>query len=229
MFIKKMQELIGYEFKNDDYLIEALTHSSYSNETKGKKIHNNERLEFLGDSVLSIVISEYLFKTFPNTPEGNLTKLRAKIVCEATLAQCAKDIMLGDYMNFGKGEEMTGGRQRASILADAFEALIAAIYLDGGIASANEFIINYMQKHIDDAVSGKFFLDYKTHFQELVQNDKNNKINYEIVKEEGPDHCKLFYANVLLNDKVVGSGQGRSKKEAEQEAAKAALEGELCI
>ncbi len=229
MCCKELQLSIGYEFKNEQYLMEALTHSSYSNEIKNAKGHNNERLEFLGDSVLSLVISEYIFKTFPNTPEGKLTKLRAKIVCEPTLASCAKNIKLGQYMNFGKGEEMTGGRERASILADAFEALIAAIYLDGGLESAEKFIIEYMQKYIDDSVSGKVFLDYKTHFQELAQNDKNNKINYEIVKEEGPDHCKMFYANVLLNDVVVGSGKGRSKKEAEQEAAKDALEAGTCI
>ncbi len=229
MFQKELEIQIGYEFSDDELIFEALTHSSYANEIKNKDIRNNERLEFLGDSVLSLVISEYIFKTFPEITEGKLTKIRSKIVCEATLAQCAKDIKLGNYLKFGKGEEMTGGRKRVSILADAFEALIAAIYLDGGYESVKLFILNHMKKYVEDSVNGKVFLDYKTHFQELVQNDKNNKINYEIFKEEGPDHRKVFFANVLVNDLIVGTGSGKSKKEAEQEAAKDALEERNCV
>ncbi len=224
MFHGNLEQLIHYEFKKEEILIEALTHSSYTNEHKNKHLPNNERLEFLGDAVLSIVISEHLFNLLTDIPEGKLTRLRSKIVCESTLAKCAKNIELGSHMQFGKGEEMTGGRDRESILADAFEALIAAIYLDGGLDSAKEFIHSQMDSFVQDAIEGKIFLDYKTHFQELIQNDKYNKIHYEVVDEEGPDHCKTFYTEVYLNDDVVGHGSGRSKKEAEQDAARYALE-----
>lgn len=199
---------------------EALTHSSFSNEKKDESVHNNERLEFLGDAVLSIVISDYLFKNHTNLPEGELTKIRSKIVCETTLGECAKLIELGSFMFFGKGEEMTGGRQRISILADAFEAVIAAIYLDGGMEAARKFIMCTMKEQIDNAITGKVFLDYKTHLQEIVQVKKDNRIKYEIIGEEGPDHSKIFYTQVKLNDSIIGYGKGRSKKEAEQEAAK---------
>lgn len=222
---RELQKKIGYFFKNISYLNEALTHSSYSNEKKSINAnHNNERLEFLGDSVLSIIISEYLFTKYKNFPEGELTKLRAKIVCESTLSDCSKKIELGKYMYFGKGEEMTGGRERTSILADAFEALIAAIYLDGGFEESKRFILNHMKNKIVDAVEGRVFLDYKTHLQELIQSNPINHISYEIIKEEGPDHCKIFHTRVKLNDEILGVGIGRSKKESEQEAAKMALE-----
>lgn len=222
--MKTFEKNIQYTFKNQSLLKEALTHSSFSNERKENAVHNNERLEFLGDAVLSIVISDYLFKNHVDLPEGELTKIRSKIVCESTLGECSKRIELGQFMYFGKGEEMTGGRQRTSILADAFEALIAAIYLDGGIDASRKFIMAYMKEFIHNAITGKVFLDYKTHLQEIVQIRKDNRIKYEIIGEEGPDHCKLFYTQVKLNDIVIGYGKGRSKKEAEQEAAKMAIE-----
>lgn len=222
--MRTFEKNIQYTFKNQGLLKEALTHSSFSNERKENVVHNNERLEFLGDAVLSIVISDYLFKNHVDLPEGELTKIRSKIVCESTLGECSKRIDLGEFMYFGKGEEMTGGRKRTSILADAFEALIAAIYLDGGIEASRKFIMNFMREHIHNAINGKVFLDYKTHLQEIVQIRKDNRIKYEIIGEEGPDHCKLFYTQVKLNDIVIGYGKGRSKKEAEQEAAKMAIE-----
>lgn len=219
-----LEHLIGYRFEDQTRLTEALTHSSYSNERKGESPQNNERLEFLGDAVLSIAISEYLFRQYATLPEGELTKIRSKVVCEATLSDCARKLSLGEAMRFGRGEEMTGGRQRASILADAFEALIAAIYLDGGMAPAADFVRRQLKRPVEDAISGKVFLDYKTHLQELIQTRRENRIRYEIVREEGPDHCKVFHTQVLLNETIVGSGQGRSKKEAEQEAARAAID-----
>lgn len=222
--MRTFEKNIQYNFKNQGLLKEALTHSSFSNERKDNSVHNNERLEFLGDAVLSIVISDYLFKNHVDLPEGELTKIRSKIVCESTLGECSRRISLGEFMYFGKGEEMTGGRKRTSILADAFEALIAAIYLDGGIEASRKFIMSYMKEFIQNAINGKVFLDYKTHLQEIVQIRKDNRIKYEIIGEEGPDHCKLFYTQVKLNDIVIGYGKGRSKKEAEQEAAKMAIE-----
>lgn len=218
-----LERAIGYPFNDLKLLEEALTHSSFSNEKKGKNPRNNERLEFLGDSVLSVVISEYLFSNYPDLPEGELTKIRAKVVCEMTLGECSKKISLGTYMNLGRGEEMTGGRERVSILADAFEALIAAIYLDGGLEPARAFVINQMENVIVHAVGGKVIHDYKTFLQELVQTKKENRIIYELFGEEGPDHCKTFHIQVKLNDRIIGNGTGRSKKEAEQEAAKVAI------
>lgn len=223
MEFSQFEREIEYKFKNEKLLLEALTHSSYSNERRSEVITNNERLEFLGDAVLSIAISDHLFTRHQNLPEGELTKIRSKIVCEATLSECARQLKIGEVMRFGKGEEMTGGRKRASILADAFEALIAAIYLDGGMAAAMKFVYKNLETSIQTATSGKIFLDYKTHLQELIQVQRDNRIRYEIVAEEGPDHCKVFHTEVFLNDRVLGSGQGRSKKEAEQAAAKAAV------
>jgi len=222
-----LEKIIKYEFIKKDLLVEALTHSSYANE---KKIGlYNERLEFLGDSVLGIVISDYLFRNYPKLPEGELTKTRAKIVCEPTLADCARAITLGDYLLLGKGEEATGGRDRTSLLADAYEALIGAIYLDGGIESAQGFILSNMNSIIKDAIKGKIFIDYKTKLQEIIQNGSNNTITYELVKEYGPDHNKTFYTQVKKNDVVIGYGNGKSKKESEQNAAKMALRGEKDI
>ncbi|MGB3367842.1 MAG: ribonuclease III [Acidaminobacteraceae bacterium] len=223
--IKKneIEKIIAYKFQNPAFLYEALTHSSYSNERRSQEVKNNERLEFLGDSVLSIVISDYLFNNYTELPEGELTKIRSKIVCESTLGECSRRINIGQFMLFGKGEEMTGGRERTSILADAFEALIASIYMDGGLEQAKKFILIQMQDKIGDSVEGKVFLDYKTHLQEIVQVNKDNRIAYEIINEEGPDHCKIFHTHVKLNDSTIGLGIGRSKKESEQEAAKMAL------
>lgn len=220
--ICKFEENIDYKFNNKEYILEALTHSSYSNENK--RYNFNERLEFLGDSVLSIVVSDYLFKNEKELPEGELTKLRASIVCEESLSEVANNIKLGEYMLLGKGEEATGGRERISILADAFEAVIAAIYLDGSIEDAKKFILTNMEDIILDARRGKIFRDYKTHLQEVLQGKGENNIWYKLIDEKGPDHNKRFIMEVGINKDVLGIGEGKSKKEAEQFAARVALD-----
>lgn len=219
--ISKFEDIIKYKFKNKQFILEALTHSSYSNENKSYSF--NERLEFLGDSVLGIVISDYLFRNEQNLPEGELTKLRANIVCEESLSDIAKEINLGKHILLGRGEEATGGRDRISILADAFEAVIAAIYLDGGIENAKEFILDHMESIIQDSIKGRIFRDYKTHLQEVVQSKGESIISYNLAEEIGPDHNKRFVMEVNLDNKVLGRGEGKSKKEAEQSAAKQAL------
>lgn len=221
--LKLLEEAIKYHFKNQQYIVRALTHSSYSNENKKEKPKNNERLEFLGDSVLGLVISEYLFSHYHQLEEGQLTKIRAKIVCEASLGEASKVLKLGEYMLFGRGEELTGGRERMSILADAFEALIAAIYLDGGMECVKTVVLGQLGSVIEAAVQGKLFVDYKTRLQEIIQVQKGNRIKYEIIKEEGPDHAKVFHTEVRLNDEIIGVGSGSSKKESEQAAAKEGL------
>lgn len=214
------EKRIGYEFKDKGLLKEALTHSSFVN---GKNHHSNERLEFLGDSVLSVVVSKYLFENLRDFPEGQLTKLRASIVCEHALFPFAQKINLGQEIYLGKGEENTGGRFRRSILADAFEALIAAIYLDGGLEAAREFILPFIPS-IDVLKSGKLLIgDYKTILQEIIQQNPEEKITYELAAETGAAHNKTFTSNVLLNGQVIGTGSGYSKKEAEQAAAKEAI------
>ncbi|MFQ9288320.1 MAG: ribonuclease III [Intestinibacter bartlettii] len=223
--IELFEQKINYEFKNKEYILEALTHSSYSNENKNYTF--NERLEFLGDSVLSIVISDYLFKKETKLPEGELTKIRANIVCEESLSEVSKNIHLGKYMLLGKGEEATGGRERISILADALEAVIAAIYLDGGIKCAREFILTNMEKIINDSIKGKIFRDYKTCLQEVLQSNGENNIWYKLIEEKGPDHNKRFVMEVGINDTVLGVGEGKSKKDAEQVAAKCALDKKM--
>lgn len=216
--LTEFEEIIGYEFKNPALLGEALTHSSYVN----GKHNSNERLEFLGDSVLSVVVSKYLFLSL-DVPEGKLTKIRSKLVCEDSLYEFAKKIRLGENIKLGKGEENTGGRDRRSILADAFEALIAAIYLDGGLEAAREFIMPFMPS-IETIKSGKLmFGDYKTILQEIIQKNPEERVVYQISEEHGAAHNKTFTANVLLNGQVIGSGSGTSKKEAEQAAAKEAI------
>lgn len=222
--ISKFEEIIDYKFENKNYILEALTHSSYSNENKNYKY--NERLEFLGDSVLSIIVSDYLFKTENNLPEGELTKLRANIVCEESLSEVASKIKLGEYLLLGKGEEATGGRERISILADALEAVIAAIYLDGGIENSRKFIFKYMDEIIEDSIKGKIFRDYKTYLQEVLQSRGEQNIWYKLIEEKGPDHNKRFVMEVGINDEVLGVGEGKSKKDAEQIAAKAALKSQ---
>ncbi|MCR8745197.1 ribonuclease III [Romboutsia lituseburensis] len=219
--IEQFENIIEYRFNNKNYILEALTHSSYSNENKDYEF--NERLEFLGDSVLSIIVSEYLFKEETSLPEGELTKLRANIVCEESLSDAAYEIKLGEHMLLGKGEEATGGRERISILADAFEAVIAAIYLDGGLESARNFVLKYMENIILDSRKGKIFRDYKTHLQEILQGKGENNIWYKLVEEKGPDHNKRFVMEVGTNETVLGTGEGKSKKEAEQLAARVAL------
>ena len=223
--IELFEQKINYEFKNKEYILEALTHSSYSNENKNYPF--NERLEFLGDSVLSIVISDYLFKKETKLPEGELTKIRANIVCEESLSEVSKNIHLGKYMLLGKGEEATGGRERISILAYALEAVIAAIYLDGGIKCAREFILTNMEKIINDSIKGKIFRDYKTCLQEVLQSNGENNIWYKLIEEKGPDHNKRFVMEVGINDTVLGVGEGKSKKDAEQVAAKCALDKKM--
>ncbi len=220
---KEFQEIIGYRFTDERYLKLALTHSSYANENKSKNVQYNERMEFLGDSVLGLVVSRYIFENFPKLPEGKLTKMRAAVVCERSLWECAVNIDLGNYLILGRGEENMGGRTRMSILADAFEALIAAIYLDSGIETVREWVLGQLYETIMAASRGKMFKDYKTEFQEVAQENGDVSIRYEVVSENGPDHNKSFVVDVFLNDKKMGSGEGSSKKKAEQQAAQNAL------
>lgn len=223
--LKEFQEIIGYQFTDDSYLKIALTHSSYANENKSKQknIPFNERLEFLGDSVLGLVVSRYIFESFPQFPEGKLTKMRAAIVCERSLWECAVNIDMGKYLILGHGEDHMGGRTRMSILADAFEALIAAIYLDSGIETVREWVIGQLYETIMAASRGKMFKDYKTEFQEVVQKNGDVDISYQVVSESGPDHNKTFVVEVYLNGAFMGAGEGSSKKKAEQKAAQNAL------
>jgi ribonuclease-3 len=214
------EKKIGYTFKNKALLTEALTHSSHAS---NKKRVSNERLEFLGDSVLSLITSKYLFEQLRDIPEGQLTKLRAGIVCEASLFKFAQKIDLGNQLFLGKGEENTGGRERKSILADAFEALIAAVYLDGGLEKAARFVLEFLPKK-EKLTSGKPLLsDYKTVLQEIIQQNPEEKISYCLESEAGEAHNKIFNSSVLLNNQRIGTGTGKSKKEAEQAAAKDAL------
>lgn len=218
--VKQFQEKIGYRFKDESLLFEALSHSSYANENK-KTRNSNERLEFLGDSVLSIVVSDHIFEHYKHLPEGELTKMRASLVCEKALFEFSKKIDLGSYIFLGKGEEMTGGRTRPSIVSDAFEAVIAAIYLDGGMEIVSRYILSFLPENITPDFS--VFHDYKTALQEVIQRNPEEKIEYHLKGESGPDHNKQFTVQVLLNSNVIGEGTGRSKKTAEQLAAKEAL------
>lgn len=217
---QELEQKIGYYFRDSAYLEQALRHSSYTNERHMDRLENNERLEFLGDAVLELVTSEYLYRTYPDMPEGNATRTRASIVCEQTLALCARELELGKYLRLGKGEDMTGGRQRPSVTSDAMEALIGAIYLDGGFASAKEFIHRFI---LNDIEHKQLFYDSKTILQERIQGDYGTEVHYELLKEEGPDHNKSFTVCVLMGDKELGTGTGRTKKAAEQEAAYQAI------
>ena len=221
--MNKLQELenrIQYKFHNIELLRTALRHSSYVNEHKMNRLNCNERTEFLGDAVLELVSSEHLFKTYPKMPEGELTRLRASLVCEPTLAFCARELGLGDFLSLGKGEEITGGRHRDSVTSDAMEAVIGAIYLDGGFANAKEFILRFV---LNDIEHKKLFFDSKTIFQEMVQGKIPGEISYHLVGEEGPDHDKIFSAEVWIGEKSMGRGNGRTKKAAEQMAAYQAI------
>ena len=220
--LEEFQGKIRYYFNDKELLIEALSHSSYANE-KRKGRNSNERLEFLGDSVLSIVVSQYLFEHFTHLPEGELTKIRASLVCEKSLYEFAKQIDLGEHILLGKGEENTGGRERVSILADAFEAVIAAVFLDGGLEAAKRHILKFIPKDIDDRKPVSFS-DHKTILQEIIQKNPEEKVEFKLVGQSVPDHNKAFKVQVRLNSNVIGTGIGRSKKEAEQMAAKEALE-----
>lgn len=214
--LKELQNTIGYSFKNDRLLSHALTHSSYANEKHWDKTKCNERLEFLGDAVLELLSSDFLFKNYPTMPEGEMTKLRASLVCEPTLAFCAEAISLGDYLYLGKGEDLTGGRKRPSVVSDAMEAMIGAIYLDGGLANAKEFVLRFI---LNDIEHKQLFYDSKTILQEMVQAEFKDSLVYELLKEEGPDHNKTFEVSVKVGGRVIGRGVGRTKKAAEQVAA----------
>lgn len=221
--MEDLERKIGYQFKNKALMKEAITHSSYAKERKSQHIKYNERLEFLGDAVLSIVVSDYIFKHCPELPEGELTKLRASLVCEKSLFEFAKIIDLGKYLILSKGERNNGGAERPSILSDAFEALIAAIYIDGGYEPASKHVLNFVIPAIKNSKT-KNNKDYKTTLQEIVQKNPGEKLEYVLVAESGPDHNKHFVVEVHLNSNVIGKGGGRSKKEAEQQAAHEALE-----
>lgn len=222
--LKEFQEIIGYKFNNESYLRTALTHSSFAHENKNKKVYYNERLEFLGDSVLGLVVSRYIFENYPELPEGNLTKIRAAVVCEKALFECALNIDLGKYMILGRGEEHTGGRTRPSILSDAYEALIAAMFLDSNLETVREWILGQFYEIIEAAAKGKISKDFKTEFQEEAQNRGDVEISYKVVDSSGPDHNKSFTVHVYLNGTLMGEGEGTSKKKAEQNAAKYALQ-----
>ena len=221
--IDELEKRIRYSFKDTSLLVTALTHSSYANESRDK-ISDNERLEFLGDSVLGLVIADYLYGMFDQYREGNLTKIRASIVSEGSLAEIARSIELGEFLYLGKGESNTGGRNRDSILADAVEALIGAVYLEAGLEQAKEVIISLFTPVIKKSYEGKGFQDYKTQLQEVLQKFSDKEINYQVIKEKGPDHNKEFVVEVHHNGQAIGTGKGKSKKEAEQQAAKEALE-----
>lgn len=218
--LELLESKIHYNFKNKELIKEAMTHSSYANERKINQPKDYERLEFLGDAVLELISSEFLFLAKPELPEGKMTKLRSSFVCEQALAYCAKDLELGSHMSFGKGELSTGGRNRDSIIADAMESLIGAIYIDGGFASAKEFVVEFILSDLEDK---QLFYDSKTKLQEKVQSKGKTSLVYEVVGEIGPDHSKQFVVNVKLQDQILGNGQGKTKKAAEQQAAHQAL------
>lgn len=214
--MKELEQKLGYQFKNPNLLFQALRHSSYTNEMRMNRLECNERLEFLGDAVLELVSSEFLFSHYKQYPEGELTKLRASLVCEPTLALCARQLSLGDNLLLGKGEDSTGGRMRESITSDALEAIIGAIFLDGGLKHAKLFIQQFV---LNDIENKKLFYDSKTVLQEIVQGNLEGEIRYELVKEAGPDHNKEFTSEIFIGEHSYGSGIGRTKKAAEQEAA----------
>ena len=219
--LKKLEQTIGYQFTAKSLLEQAMTHSSYANEHRAAHLNSNERLEFLGDAVLGVVTADYLYKKHPDLPEGDLTRIRAALVCEGSLVQVAKSLDLGSYLKLGKGEAHGGGRARPSIQADAVEAMLAAVYLDGGIGQARKLIHDLvLTDEKEKTAAGR---DFKTALQELVQRESGQVLAYRLTGESGPDHAKTFCMEVQLNGKTIGAGQGRSKKEAEQSAARSAL------
>ena len=218
--MEKLEEKLGYTFQNRALLENALTHSSYANENKHTGAQSNERLEFLGDSVLGMVTADYLYRVHPDLPEGDLTRTRAALVCEGSLVEVAQQLELGTYLKLGKGEDAGGGRERPSIVADAVEAVLAAVYLDGGIGSARKIIQRFILDREEEKSGSR---DYKTALQELVQRESGQVLAYRLVGSTGPDHAKRFQVEVELNGTPVGAGEGRSKKEAEQMAALAAI------
>jgi len=219
----ELEQKLGHAFQNEKLLKTALTHSSFANEAKGKGEECNERLEFLGDSILGFTVAKYLYKHRPGMPEGKMTKLRAELVCEQSLVRIADKLGLGAYLFLGRGEELGGGRQRPSILADAVEALFAAVFLDSGISEAEKVVLSLLDESLELEQGGGAIQDYKTALQELVQRKNGQNLRYHLLSATGPDHQKIFEVEVLLNDTCVGMGTGRSKKEAEQVAASAAL------
>ncbi len=221
--MKELEEKLNYSFKNRTLLLTALSHSSYANENKAKGTISNERLEFLGDSILGQVVASHLYLSYPQMPEGQMTRLRAELVCEHNLFRTARELELGSFIRLGKGEQTSGGRERESILADAVEALIAALYLDGGPETAKDFI-QRMILNQSDLLENQQVSDYKTALQELVQRKAGQNLCYETIGEKGPDHKKTFTVQLSLNGEVIGSGCGYTKKEAEQAAAKHGLE-----
>ena len=220
--MKELEKRIGYHYKNIAYLENALTHSSYANEVR-HGVCSNERLEFLGDSVLSVVVSDYIYRNCPDLPEGWLSKLRAALVCEKSLCRFSKSLGVGDHLRLSRGERNLKGNERPSILADAFEAIIASIYLDGGMEQARRFILRFVEPEIKNP-RPRAFKDYKTTLQEIIQKNPEEHLTYVLTGEEGPDHDKHFCVEVHLNNNIIGRGGGRSKKEAEQQAAREALE-----
>ena len=219
--LKEFQKKIGYQFQQEGLLRQALTHSSYANEHRMKKLSDNERLEFLGDAVLEIVTSDFLYQELIDVPEGEMTRVLSSILCEKTLAFCTRALNLGDYLFLGKGEDQTGGRKRKSILSDAFEAIIGAIYLDGGFANAKEFIHRFVLNNVEHM---QLFYDSKTILQEIVQGDEHSgKLEYVLVEESGPDHNKNYKVEARIGNKSYGCGEGHTKKAAEQEAAYQAI------
>lgn len=218
--LETLEDRIGYRFRNPAFLKQALTHSSFANEQKINRIGNYERLEFLGDAVLELAASEFLFHAHPDMPEGELTKTRASMVCEPTLAFCAGDLDLKGFIRLGKGEESTGGRNRDSIVSDVLEAVIGAIYLDGGMESAKAFIRRFILSDLEDK---KLFFDSKSSLQELIQGTLKKEFRYELLEESGPEHDKVFVVELFLEDESLGTGSGKSKKAAEQQAAYRAL------
>lgn len=220
MDMKDFQKNLGYTFKNEELLITALTHTSFAHENK---VESYERLEFLGDAILQMLTSRHIYKNYPNFPEGKMSRMRANIVCETTLFHIAEKLNIGTFARLGKGEELSGGRERPSILADMVEAILAAIYLDGGLEKAQEVIFDAYGHIIDAAAQGKLNEDFKTALQEKLQKDGSVKIEYELIDERGPAHNKLFVMKVSVNGKVLGEGEGRTKQEAQQMAAKNAL------
>ena len=223
--MEELEQAIGHTFEKRAYLLRALTHSTYSNETGAPNHHLmcNERLEFLGDSVLSIITSEYLFEQFKDCPEGDLTRMRADVVCERALAKYAEKINLGAYLLLGKGEDRNGGRQNRSITADAFEAVLAALYLDTDKATVSAFLLPFIREEIETLKPGGFYGDFKTRLQQFVQQNEGDFLEYKTVGEKGPDHKKEFEVNAMLNGNVIGRGIGNSKRAAEQMAARDAL------
>lgn len=218
--LEQLEEKIGYSYKRKELLKQALTHSSFANEQKINKSKDYERLEFLGDAVLELVSSDFLFHANPDMPEGKLTRLRASMVCEPALAFCARDLELYEYIRLGKGEEMTGGRYRDSIISDVMEAVIGSLYLDGGFQAAHDFIHRFILSDLDNRI---LFYDAKTVLQEMVQETPQGNLAYQLIKEEGPDHDKVFTVEAYINGNPVSQGKGRTKKAAEQQAAYEAI------